>query len=282
MKKTIWFWVAAILLMFVSVVFQRQTGPTYPLKANFEVDTLSVMLKLPRSYEVDKDLQIEIPALSWEWSARLYYRPYPTDVTYLEVPFWPEGEVFVTQIPAVEHKAAKLEYFIKIENFTTNEVITLPADDPIIIRYKGAVPAWALLPHILLMFLAMIFSNLAGFMALFNDERYKFWGLITIALIFVGGLVFGPIVQKFAFGHYWTGFPFGSDLTDNKTLIMFVVWGVAILANLKKSMPWLVVIASLVTIIVYCIPHSMRGSEFNYETGEVVTGMVNYFSGFLP
>jgi hypothetical protein len=282
MKRTIWFWIAAIMLMFAAVVFQRQTGPTYPLKANFEVDNATVNLKLPRSYEVGKPLQLELPALSWEWSARLYYRPYPTDVPYLDVSFWPEGYVFVTQIPEVNQKAAKLEYFIKLENFTTNEVITIPAEDPIIIRYKGAVPAWALLPHILLMFLAMIFSNLAGFLALFNHERFKFWGLITIAFIFVGGLIFGPIVQKFAFDHYWTGFPFGSDLTDNKTLIMFVVWGVAVLANLKKPMPWVTVVASLVTIVVYCIPHSMRGSEFDYESGEIVTGMVSYFKGILP
>jgi hypothetical protein len=281
MKKTFWFWIAATILMLAAVVFQRQTGPTYPLKVNFLIDTVQVKLKLPRSYEVGKSLQIELPSLPWEWSARLHYRPYPTDMSYLEVSFWPDSDVFVTQIPEVNQKAAKLEYFIKLENFTTNEVITIPSEEPIIIRYKGAVPAWALIPHVLLMFLAMIFSNLAGFLALFKHERYKFWGVVTILFILVGGLIFGPIVQKFAFDHYWTGFPFGSDLTDNKTLIMFVVWGIALVANLKKPMPWVTVIASLVTIVVYCIPHSMRGSEFDYESGEIVTGMVTYLKGFM-
>jgi len=118
-------------------------------------------------------------------------------------------------------------------------------------------------------------------MAFFNHNRFKFWGLMAIIFIFFGGLVFGPIVQKFAFDHYWTGFPMGSDLTDNKTLIMFVVWVVAVIANWKKEYRWVTLAASVVTIVVYLIPHSMRGSEFNYETGEIGTGFISFISTLL-
>jgi hypothetical protein len=180
----------------------------------------------------------------------------------------------------VSQKAAKLEYYLEFENYGTGTVFQIP-DEPIVIRFKGAVPGWALLPHIILLFIAMIFSNLAGVMALFNHDRFKFWGVVTLALILVGGLIFGPIVQKFAFGHYWTGFPYGSDLTDNKTLIMFIVWGIAVLANMKRKLPWITIVASVVTILIFCIPHSLRGSEFNYESGEVVSGMVTFLSGLM-
>ena len=37
-------------------------------------------------------------------------------------------------------------------------------------------------------------------------------------------------VQKAAFGAYWTGFPFGYDLTDNKTVLMWLAWVLAALA----------------------------------------------------
>ena len=282
MKKSILFWLAAIIIMFAAVVFQRATGPTYPKKVQLEVDTLNVKFKLPRSHEIDKAVQIELPALSWEWTAKLYHRPYPVDTAFTEEPpFWPEGDKFVSYLPTVSQKAAKLEYYIKIENFGAGTIIYLP-EEPIVIRFKGSVPAWALIPHIILLFIAMIFSNVAGLMALFKNERYKFWGLLSLIFIFLGGLVFGPIVQKFAFDHYWTGFPFGSDLTDNKTLIMFLVWAVAVVANMKKSMPWATVLASLITIVVYCIPHSMRGSEFDYESGEIVTGIISYVKYLIP
>ena len=90
-----------------------------------------------------------------------------------------------------------------------------------------------------------------------------------------GGLVLGPIVQKYAFGAYWTGFPWGYDLTDNKLLIMWVVWLIACVwmggkprADGKNSAGlgrFGVILASVVMVGVYLIPHSMQGSELDYD-----------------
>jgi hypothetical protein len=283
MKRTIWFWLAAVVLTLAAAFFQRHTGPTYPKTVSAQIDdTTTVNVTFLRSYNIDKELRVELPPLSWDWTARLYHRPYPVDTAWtLNPPFWPEEGAFVSYLPPVSQKAAKLEYYVELENSFDGKKLILPEDNPIVIRYKGSVPAWALIPHIILMFVALIFSNLAGFMAFFNHNRFKFWGLMAIIFIFFGGLVFGPIVQKFAFDHYWTGFPMGSDLTDNKTLIMFVVWVVAVIANWKKEYRWVTLAASVVTIVVYLIPHSMRGSEFNYETGEIGTGFISFISTLL-
>ncbi len=276
-QRTIWFWLAAVAITLAAIIFQRKTGPTYPQKVDFVVDTVDVTVELPRSHEVDKPLQISIPALPWEYTAKLYHRPYPLDTTWTEEPpFWPEEGKFVSYLPEVSQKAAKLEYFIQVENFSSGEVANFP-ETPIVIRYKGSVPAWALIPHIILIFMALIFSSLSGVMAAFKHERHKLWGVITLLFILVGGLIFGPIVQKFAFDHYWTGFPFGQDLTDNKTLIMFVVWLIAVLINRKGKVPIANTVAAIFTLAIYCIPHSLRGSEFNYESGEIVTGFVTHF-----
>jgi len=96
-------------------------------------------------------------------------------------------------------------------------------------------------------------------------------------MMFVGGFILGPIVQYNAFGQAWTGFPLGHDLTDNKTLIAFVAWMFAVAMNWKKDRPWATVIASIVTIVIFSIPHSLRGSELNYESGKVVTGFIMNF-----
>jgi len=37
----------------------------------------------------------------------------------------------------------------------------------------------------------------------------------------------GPLVQLNAFGDLWTGWPFGGDWTDNKTLFAFIFWVIA-------------------------------------------------------
>jgi hypothetical protein len=281
MKRQTFFWIAAILITLFAVVFQRKTGPTYPQKVHFQVDTLNFTVKLPRSHVIDSSLHISIPEFSWEWTARFFHRPYPTNENWMVEPFFPENGKFVTCLPEVKQKAAKIEYFIELSNLAAGKEIRIPEGDPVIIRYKGNVPAWALLPHIILIFIALILSNLAGIMAVFNHQKFKLFGILTLLLILFGGLIFGPIVQKFAFNHYWTGFPFGSDLTDNKTLIMFIVWAIAVSANYKKGFRWLTIIASVVTIVVYCIPHSLRGSEFDYQAGEIVTGMISFLQGYF-
>jgi hypothetical protein len=83
-------------------------------------------------------------------------------------------------------------------------------------------------------------------------------------------MILGPVVQKFAFGEFWTGIPWGFDLTDNKTLIAMVAWGIALWKG-RKSKYW-IIFAAVVLLAVYLIPHSMLGSELNYETMEVGTG----------
>jgi hypothetical protein len=100
---------------------------------------------------------------------------------------------------------------------------------------------------------------------------------ITFVCLFIGGMILGPVVQKFAFGEYWTGVPFGFDLTDNKTLIGVLFWGLALAGNFKKPRYYLVILAALVLLAVYSIPHSAMGSELNYETGKVVTGYIQLF-----
>jgi len=150
-------------------------------------------------------------------------------------------------------------------------------ESPVIIRFKGSVPGQVLLPHILIMFLAMLFSTGAGLLALFKVPSYRKFGIWTLILLFAGGMVLGPIVQKFAFGAFWTGIPFGWDLTDNKTLIAFLFWILAVAMNLKRERPFFTILAAIVLLLVYSIPHSLFGSQLDYGTGEVTTGLVFAF-----
>jgi hypothetical protein len=111
----------------------------------------------------------------------------------------------------------------------------------------------------------MLFAAAAGLAALDrkrNPRRFVLW---TVGLLFVGGFILGPLMQKFAFGVAWAGFPAGTDLTDNKTLVAFLFWIVALAAGRKgrPARPF-VVAASLVTLLAFLIPHSLLGSEFDY------------------
>jgi hypothetical protein len=177
----------------------------------------------------------------------------------------------VPQLP----EAGKLQYYIELTDQEGTRAIM--KESPVIIRFKGSVPGFVLLPHVLIMFIAMLFSTLTGFMSIFKIPGFKKYGLWTLILLIAGGLILGPIVQKFAFGDLWTGVPFGWDLTDNKTLIAVLFWLIAVIMNRKKERPVYIVLAAVVLLVVFSIPHSLFGSELDYGTGQVIQGIIFTF-----
>ena len=116
-----------------------------------------------------------------------------------------------------------------------------------------------------LMLLAMIFSTRTGLEALTGRKRTLRLTIWTIIFLGIGGLILGPIMQNYAFDAYWTGWPFGHDLTDNKTAVAFIFWLIALIVLLRRrnNRAW-AIIAAIVLLIVYSIPHSMLGSEIDY------------------
>jgi len=142
-----------------------------------------------------------------------------------------------------------------------------------VIRFKDWIPGWIPLPHVLLIFVALLFSTMTAVEALRRGKHVRSYTLLTLLSMLVGGLIMGPIMQKYAFGAYWTGWPLGQDLTDNKTLVAFVVWLITffVLRKNPRNRFW-PVFAAIVTLLVFIVPHSMFGSEFDYAAGEVKTG----------
>ena len=259
MKKSV-YWLLAVAITLVLSIYQRMTGPTYPQKVTIELNGESYKLKLPRS-GVQQDEIIALKGVPQNTSAQLHFRQYPTSDDYTTVDFqWQDGE-WQAALP-VQPVAGKLQYYITVggNNY--------PADEPLLIRFRNDVPASILVPHILLMFGAMLFA-VYTFLLVVTRKPYKKWLWITVGTLFVGGFVLGPLVQHAAFGPWWAGFPYGTDLTDNKTLISFLFF-LAALATIKwKYNKWVVVLAVLMMIAIFTIPHSAYGSEYDYEKQEL-------------
>jgi hypothetical protein len=147
--------------------------------------------------------------------------------------------------------------------------VSLSGEEPVIARYKGRVPPTILIAHIAFMFLAILFGIRTALEALTPHEHLRPYIWTTLIIVFIGGLILGPIVQKYAFGAYWTGFPFGHDLTDNKTLIAFLGWALAAVMDLVgKGRRGFSIFAAVLMLAMYLIPHSVLGSERDYRLEE--------------
>ena len=278
MKKFI-LWVLAFLITFSAAIYQRMTGPTYPKRINITLNNTIHELKLVRSLSLNEKSEVRLNINDTSIKAKLFFKRFKSDEEYQIVDFLyrvdPKHPGFFAEVPQ-QPEAGKIQYYLEITD--SNGTQYYLKETPVVVRFKGDVPAPILIPHILLMFVAMLFSTLAGLMALIKYPMYKKYALWTLILFIAGGMVLGPIVQYFAFGDFWTGIPFGWDLTDNKTLIALLFWILAVYMNRKSDRPIYTALAAFVLLLIFSIPHSLFGSELNYSSGQVTQGIIlNFF-----
>lgn len=265
-------WILAVLITLGAAVYQRMTGPTYPMRVKAEVSGQTIKYQLPRSHGGEGDLTLELAVPDTSVKGTLFFRRYKTDKEWHKLNMQFQSGVLTANLPH-QPPAGKLEYFVELDQPSGKRM--LPEQSTVVVRFKGGVPPYVLIPHIFFMFIAMLLSTMSGLEALVSGTNTRKYVLITTVCLFIGGMLLGPLVQKFAFGAFWTGIPFGWDLTDNKTLLAIVGWLVALWRVYKVDIAkarWWVVGAALVLMLVYSIPHSTMGSELDYSKMEVVTG----------
>ena len=265
-KYKILLWIIAFIITIGSAIYQRMTGPTYPYRGEVVLEEGEISFKLLRSETVGKDLKIELNIPNSDVTGTVRFRRYKSDDPWREIQMIHNEDELVARLPS-QPTAGKIVYFVHVNK--NGKQISLSGKEPIVARYKGYVPEIILIPHILLMFLAMLFSNRAALEALDHRGNAYAYMLWTIGFFFVGGFIFGPLVQKYAFGELWTGVPFGFDLTDNKTLIAMLGWIWAWVKNRKgrEARGW-IIFAAILMVTVYLIPHSVLGSELDYTKME--------------
>ncbi len=262
MQKNSTLWAVALVLTLASAVYQRVTGPTYPVRGTVTLGGATHGLRLERSHLSSDDQVLELTIPDREVEGEVRWRRYPTSDEYRTVKFERRGDVPEAALPR-QPPAGKLEYQVLLRRGVEQQLFP---PRPAVTRFKNAESLKVLIPHVFAMFMAMLLSTRAGLAAV-TGGRVGLYTALTLAFLLPGGFVLGPIMQEQAFGDYWTGIPFGWDLTDNKTLIALVAWLLAawtVWAR-PRGARWAVAGASLVMLLVFMIPHSTWGSEIQWD-----------------
>ena len=175
-------------------------------------------------------------------------------------------------------KGMKIEYWITASNAGGAEVrVPENAGKFVVLTYKGKASNLVVVAHVLFMFAAfffMVMSFLAAIDILRGREdkknavRAARWVLATS---FIGCWPLGFILNYQTFGPLWEGFPFGYDITDNKTQVIFILWLVCMLLawgsfigkgeerdRLGRRAFALAIVASFaVSLALFILPHSL-------------------------
>ena len=259
--KNVILWILSVAVTLSLVIYQRATGPTYPIRGEVTIGNEEVKYKLIRTFGGEEDARVIIEIENEAVTGRITLKRYKSYDEWSTNEMFRNGNELVALIPN-QPMAGKVEYFITLTHEGKDYKLT---EEPVIIRFKGAVPDAILAPHIFFMFMSLLFSIRVGFEVFFRRKDTKYYTGVVLLTLFIGGLILGPIVQKYAFDAYWTGWPFGHDLTDNKTLFAFIFWVIAwfVLRKKPENKFWPIV-AVIAMLAVYAIPHSVLGSEIDH------------------
>jgi hypothetical protein len=258
-------WGLAFVITLGAAFYQRVTGPTHPVRGAVTFD-VRVPFELQRSHAGPAECLISVRVPDEKFRGQINYRDHKSGGAWNRISMRLENGELIGALPHQE-PGGMFDYqvFLTRQQHVSEsgapaiQANTLPLHAPLTIRFRDSVPAFAMIPHILLMFLGMLVSNRAGIEALRRDgvtrrlADWAFWLMIG------GGLIFGPLVLWYSFRLLWTGVPIGLDITDNKTLIAIIAWLIAVIAERRSKRAarrWSLA-ASIVTLVVFSIPHSV-------------------------
>ena len=255
--QTVLIWFFALLFTAGLAIFQRMTGPTYPIRGKIEINGETIKYKLLRTSDDPGDQKLMIKVADTSIKGEFTFRRFKSHDNWSVQPMTREGENLVAFVPH-QAPAGKVMYYVTLNKQQLNP-------EPTILRYKGEVPSIIIAPHVLFIFLAMFFAVITTLEAIFKRKNVYLFTWLTVIFFFVSGIILGPLMQEYAFGALWTGWPFGQDLTDNKTLASLIVWIIAlvVLRKNRENRIW-PIIAFVVMLVVFLIPHSVLGSEIDY------------------
>jgi len=274
----------AFLCTLLLLVFTRKTTAVRSVEKAVQQQDILI-----EHNTVPKQVGDEIPVISAKVQGasevRLVYK-IGEDGEYQWIKMSPkpdEEDVFVASIP-LHPKGIKAWYYLEaLRDGEEGETkVTLPEKSlgqvrPIRLKFEGEVPPYVIIPHILCIFGAIFFATLTLFSAIdlkkgraILRKSVKLCA-VTILLLFLGFFPLGWAMNYFAFGVLWEAFPFGKDVTDNKSQIMFLFWlftlfmvkgtfwGKGETKNLVSGRTYskLVIVSFVVTVIMLAIPHSL-------------------------
>ncbi|PWB77037.1 MAG: hypothetical protein C3F15_04215 [Holophagae bacterium] len=259
-------WILAFVLAVALGAFQRMTGPTYPKHGSAVVAGHELQYSMPRTHGGDGGLRVRLAGVGEVVRGELSWRRFPTDEPWQSLPMARNDEGELEAVIPHQPPAGKVEYQVVLNDGSTT--VHLPAGEPVVARFRAEVPAGVLIPHILAMFAAMMLAT-RSLLEEFRPHRPRPRRLVlaTMVLLVVGGLFLGPAVQKYAFDAWWTGWPNGTDLTDNKTALATLAWLPATLLALRnRPLRAAVIVGWLVMMGVFLVPHSFRGSQIDWSS----------------
>ena len=209
--------------------------------------------------------------------SQLIYKEKKKSTYFFYLPKLKKGKRYFYYLEALKEDGSKLT--LKKQKKFFEKLLSSGDKQNFYVTFEGRVNRMALIIHIVMVVAAIFFLIHTLYFAikyLVNGGSIHIKKSYTSAL--TGWLLFsiaviplGYYVAHETFGTGWGGWPFGKDITDDKSQITSLYWGLLLLFKSEwlfgkeskkhfisdKLFCYLIIVGIILTTIVYLIPHSI-------------------------
>ena len=167
MKRLFLVWTVAFVATVAFLVWQKISGPTYPVRFDTEIAGVPLKGELLRTHSITGDMPVTVAMPDSTVAGTVVWRRYPTGDDWTRTPMsWADGQL--RALLPKQGMAGKLEYDVQFEK--DGQKVVIPPGEAAVARYKGDVPNLVLVFHVSFMILGMLFSTGCGLDALFGGS----------------------------------------------------------------------------------------------------------------
>ncbi len=184
--KSISLWIISIIIMVFVVVYQKTTGPTYPVKGEINIEGIEVDYSLPTSNDGEYTKLVYLIDESKSITGTYKIRRFKSHDEWSNFELIRSGDTLYFEIPH-QPAAGKVMYHVFLKKGDKPAVAL--TENPIILRFRDAVPFSIVLLHIIFIFATITLSTRTGFEALYNGNKVKIFTILTLISLIIGGFV---------------------------------------------------------------------------------------------
>jgi hypothetical protein len=267
--------ISLLLLLFVAAVGCGRKEAVEEFKARWIRLRHSPIEEARQGGDATVEAEVEVSGNVKEVALYVFYetdgqRQQPLRMTELE------GGKYFAPIPLESlRRGTLITYYIEAQG-DADLTVQVPADrEHFSFYYKGIPNRPLLITHVVLMFVSLVIILIAGYLAFraLKDRRIKIHvprlAFLGAAVFFVSSFPLGMLVAYQTYGKPWTGFPLGTDITDNKSLAIVLYWAAATFfyrgAVFRKDptgdllpmqpLPYIYMAGAALTVALFLIPH---------------------------
>ena len=232
MKRLLILWGGALLLTFLTGYIQSGTSEYYPVTGTIGIDAKKVTYKFDKIYNGKGNykfiIRTDVPSVEgivkWkkqntnEWNTIELNRD--ENVLYAEIPVQEAGDIIL--------------YYTKL--YKDNRTFNLPGV-PVTLLFLGYVPPTISFLSFLTLFGGLLLSFRVG-LEYFNDnQKIKKLSLFAVSFFFLYSIAVTPLRKSYELNAINNRVVPITDLFDLQSIVLFVLWIVAMVTVFKMSNP---------------------------------------------